>query len=141
MSFQKRSAGKLSVGCHVPAPWGQNPSLQPLGALDQRLIAPVLGILTGDAAAASHIIAACSFGDGRRTPAKLATKSTRFWMKWSRKPRSTAPPPHQAGHGGASAVVDLNDLLEASKEGKVRALLRDAATAGARAAREGRKRW
>jgi hypothetical protein len=61
-------------------------------------------------------------------------------MKWSRKLRSVGRAP-EGVVCGASAVVDLNDLVEASHEGRVKALLRDAETEGARVSREGRKRW
>jgi hypothetical protein len=62
-------------------------------------------------------------------------------MKFSRKVRPAGTARRQAGQSGASVVIDLSDLLEASKEDKVRALLHDAETEGARVAREGRKRW
>jgi hypothetical protein len=62
-------------------------------------------------------------------------------MKWSRKLRQATPRRKQAACGGTSTAIDLNDLLEARKDGKVRALLRDAEEESARVAREGRKRW
>lgn len=62
-------------------------------------------------------------------------------MTRSSKLTGAAPPPGRAVHEGASAVIDLNDLLAAGKDSKVRALLRDAQAEGARAEREGRKRW
>ncbi len=61
-------------------------------------------------------------------------------MKWSRKLRSVERTPEGAACG-ASAVVDLNDLVDSRREGRVKALLRDAETEGARVSREGRKRW